>query len=218
MGAYPAEFNVDYPEGEIGRLSALWRSVSVAAIIVGTTLMIAVPTDLIRLGENLKLIVILLTVLYFVTQVLPYFLPLPPLLMLLFRKRYPRWWYNLVFKALVYSARVGLYLLLMMDRYPSSDANQHFRLDVPFPDSRRLNRYLPLVKWLLAAPHYIWVTVLSIVWLAITPVVWIAVLATGRHPKALFAFSEGYFRYLLRVFAYAFFLTTDRYPSFRLRP
>ena len=218
MGAYPVEFNVGYPGEEIGRRSAVSRIVLASAIFAVTVILFGIATNLIYLGENLNLYVTIISAAFVVTQFLPYVLPLPALLMLLFCRRYPRWWYNLCTQALRISARVGLYLLLMRTEYSSSDVNQDFRFDIAYPNARRLNRFLPLVKWLLAAPHYILLTLFAIVWVAITPAAWVAVLATGRHPKSMFQFSVGLFRWGLRVLAYAFLLTTDRYPPFSLRP
>lgn len=193
MGAYPVEFNVVYPEEDIGRISAILRIVLVSAILTVTVLLFGVATNLIYLGENLNVYVTIISAAFVVTQFLPYVLPIPALLMLLFRKRYPRWWYSICLQALRFSAHVGLYLLLMRSRYSSPHVDQDYRLDIAYPDAQHLNRFLPLVKWLLAAPHYIVLTLFTIVWLAITPVAWVAVLATGRHPRPLFEFSVGFF-------------------------
>jgi hypothetical protein len=93
------------------------------------------------------------------------------------------------------------------------------RLDFPYPDAKQdLNRWLPLVKWFLAIPHYI---VLFFLWLAVTVVLiitWFAILFTGRYPRSMFGFVEGVMRWTNRVIAYAFTLVTDRYPPFRLEP
>jgi Domain of unknown function (DUF4389) len=114
---------------------------------------------------------------------------------------------------------VGVYLALMEDRYPSTDEQQSVRLDFPYPDTpRELNRWLPLVKWFLAIPHYV---VLAFLWLAalvVTIIAWFAILFTGRYPRDMFDFVLGVFRWQNRVVGYAFILITDRYPPFRLRP
>jgi hypothetical protein len=142
-----------------------------------------------------------------------------PLLMILFRQKYPRWWFDWNLELMRFSNRVGAYLALLNDRYPSTDEHQYVRLDFPYPDARRdLNRWLPLVKWLLAIPHYI---VLVFLWLAALVVVilaWFAILFTGRYPRGMFDFVVGVGRWTVRVIAYAFALVTDRYPPFRLSP
>ena len=80
----------------------------------------------------------------------------PPLLMILFREKYPRWWYDWNLQLMRFSARVGVYLALMDDTYPSTDEEQSVKLEFPYPDAKNgLNRWLPLVKWLLAIPHFI---------------------------------------------------------------
>ena len=140
------------------------------------------------------------------------------LLMIVFRGRYPRWWFEFARELTRFGARVGAYAGLLTDKYPSTDEEQSIHLDVDYPAVERdLNRGLPLVKWLLAIPHYI---VLLVLWpLAILAVVvaWFAILATGRYPRALFNFVVGVGRWSLRVNAYAFLLVTDQYPPFSLR-
>jgi hypothetical protein len=144
---------------------------------------------------------------------------LGPLLMILFRQKYPRWWFDWNLELARFSNRVGAYLALLNDRYPSTDEHQYVRLDFPYPDARRdLNRWLPLVKWFLAIPHYV---VLVFLWLAavvIVVIAWFAILFTGRYPRGMFDFVVGVGRWTNRVLAYAFTLVTDRYPPFRLSP
>jgi len=139
-------------------------------------------------------------------------------LMLVFRRRYPRWWFDFARELMRFSARVGAYLFLLTDRYPSTEDEQAVHLEIDYPDARRdLNRFLPLVKWLLVLPHYI---VLSVLFLGVGLAVilaWFAILFTGRYPRALFNYVVGVFRWGLRVNAYAFLLVTDKYPPFRLR-
>ena len=107
----------------------------------------------------------------------------------------------------------------MDDRYPSTDEQQSVHLDFAYPDARSdLNRWLPLVKWLLAIPHYI---VLFFLWIAARRrviVAWFAILFTGRYPRGLFDFVVGVLRWHNRVVGYAFMLVTDEYPPFRLSP
>lgn len=142
---------------------------------------------------------------------------LATLLMILFRRRYPRWWFDFARELTRFAARVCAYLLLLTDRYPSTVEEQAVHLDIDYPDVERdLNRWLPLVKWLLAIPHYI---VLIVLWIAVVIVVviaWFAILITGRYPRSLFDFVVGVGRWTLRVDAYAFLLVTDRYPPISL--
>jgi uncharacterized protein DUF4389 len=140
-----------------------------------------------------------------------------PLLMILFRQKYPRWWFDFNVQLTRFSTRVSSYLALMSDRYPSTDEEQWVHLDLDYPDVKRdLNRWLPLVKWLLAIPHYIVLLFLSIAAVFAVIVAWLAILFTGRYPRGIFDFVEGVLRWWLRVEAYALLLVTDRYPPFRL--
>jgi hypothetical protein len=142
-----------------------------------------------------------------------------PLLMIVFRQKYPRWWFDWNLELTRFSSRVTLYGALLDDRYPSTDEAQSLRLDMPYPDARAdLNRWLPLVKWLLAIPHYIALVFLAIAALVCIVIAWFAILFTGRYPRGLFDFVVGVGRWGVRVSAYAFLLVTDRYPPFSLKP
>jgi hypothetical protein len=139
--------------------------------------------------------------------------------MILFRQKYPRWWFDWNLELLRFSNRIGVYLALMDDRYPSTDERQGVSLDFPYPDAKQgLNRWLPLVKWLLAIPHYILLAFLWIAALISVVIAWFAILFTGRYPRGLFNFVLGVFRWTNRVVGYAFILVTDEYPPFRLDP
>jgi hypothetical protein len=143
---------------------------------------------------------------------------LPTLLMIVFREKYPRWWFDWNLELLRFTNRVGTYFALMSDRYPSTDERQWVHLDFPYPDAKRdLNRWLPLVKWLLAIPHYIVLFFLYIGVVVVVIIAWFAILFTGRYPRGMFEFVEGVIRWHNRVAGYAFILVTDRYPPFSLR-
>jgi hypothetical protein len=140
-----------------------------------------------------------------------------PLLLIVFRQKYPRWWFDWNLELQRFSTRVGAYLALMDDRYPATDDQQSVHLDYPYPDvARDLNRWLPLVKWLLAVPHYVVLFFLDIAALVAVVVAWFAILFTGRYPRGIFQFVEGVVRWHSRVIGYALTLVTDVYPPFRL--
>jgi len=144
-------------------------------------------------------------------------LVLGPLLMLVFRRKYPRWWFDWNLELLRFGNRVLVYLALMDDRYPSTDEQQSVHLDIAYPDAERdLSRWLPLVKWLLALPHYLALAVLVLGAILAVIVAWLAILFTTRYPRMLFDFLEGVLRWYNRVVGYAFILATDRYPPFTL--
>jgi len=142
---------------------------------------------------------------------------LATLLMILFRQRYPRWWFDFALELARFGARLGAYLALLTDQYPSTVEEQDVHLEIDYPDVERdLNRWLPLVKWLLAIPHILVLLVLSVGACFAVVFAWFAILFTGRYPRGLFDFVVGVSRWWLRVEAYAFLLVTDRYPPFSL--
>ena len=143
----------------------------------------------------------------------------PVLLMIVFRQKYPRWWYDWNLELLRFENRVFVFLGLLDDKYPSTDEHQSVSLDFPYPDAKQgLNRWLPLVKWFLAIPHYIVLIFLGLAAIVCVIIAWFAILFTGRYPKGLFDFIVGVMRWANRVTAYAFVLVTDQYPPFRLSP
>jgi len=139
------------------------------------------------------------------------------LVMIVFRVKYPRWWFDFLLQVTRFSARVGAYLLLLTDTYPSTTDEQTVHLDLDYPEVERLNRFLPLVKWLLALPHYIVLVFLWVGAVLSAVVAWFAILFTGKYPRGLFDYVVGVMRWTLRVEAYAFLMLTDEYPSFGLR-
>jgi hypothetical protein len=138
-------------------------------------------------------------------------------LMILFRQRYPRWWFDFARELARFAARVGAYLVLLTDQYPSTVDEQSVHLEIDYPNVEQdLNRWLPLVKWLLAVPHFVVLAVLAVFALFAVVIAWFAILFTGRYPRTLFDFVVGLGRWALRVQAYAFLLVTDRYPPFSM--
>jgi hypothetical protein len=115
-----------------------------------------------------------------------------------------------------FSNRVTAYLALLDDRYPSTDEEQSVHLDFPYPDARQMNRWLPLVKWLLAIPHYFVLLFLGLGAILAIVAAWFAILLTGTYPRSLFDYVVGVLRWTNRVNGYAFTLITDQYPPFSL--
>ena len=151
--------------------------------------------------------------------VMPAAIALPLVMMILVRRKYPRWWFDFNLERTRFSARFSAYLLLLTDRYPSTDDEQSVHLDLDDPGvAVELSRWLPLVKWLLALPHYIVLALLQYLVLLVVLLAWLAIALSGRFPRALFEFVVGYLRWSLRVQAYTSLLITDRYPPFRLAP
>jgi hypothetical protein len=185
---YPVRLEIDYPERGLNRLTTFFRLITVIPIAI-------------------------------VLSAIGSLLILPVLLLLVFRRKYPRWWFDFNRELLRFTNRVTAYLMLLACRYPSTDEGQYVHLDFPYPDAERdLNRWLPLVKWLLAIPHYVVLAFLYIGVLFAVIIAWFAILFTGRYPRGLFDFVVGVFRWSNRVTGYAFILVTDAYPPFRLRP
>ena len=207
---YPVGLSIDYPERDLNRLTSALRIFTVIpiAIVLGTIGGYGAQWGA---GGSRGATTIALggTGLLFV----------PPLLMILFRQKYPRWWFDWNLQLLRFANRVGAYLALMDDRYPSTEEEQAVHLDFAYPDAEHdLNRWLPLVKWLLAVPHYIVLFLLSIAAFFVVIAAWFSILFTGRYPRGMFGYVEGVIRWHNRVAAYALVLVTDRYPPFRLRP
>jgi hypothetical protein len=204
---YPVQFAVEYPDRPLNRLTTAFRPFVAIPIMIVLATIGGVEVDWTEGNRDLTV------------GTLGGILFVPALLMIVFRQKYPRWWFTFNLELQRFTNRVGAYLALMSDRYPSTDEEQYVTLDIPYPDAQRdLNRWLPLVKWLLAIPHYI---VLAFLWLAallVAIAAWFAVLFTGRFPRGMFEFIEGVLRWTNRVEAYMLLLATDRYPPFRLSP
>ena len=200
---YPATLTVDYPEKPLSRLTTAFRFLWIIPIAIIAALVGTGSINMEAVGYSWQ---------WAVGGVL--FAPV--LLMILFRQKYPRWWYDWNLQLARFVARVTIYAQLLRDEYPSTDEEQAVHLDFHYPDAKQLNRWLPLVKWLLALPHWI---VLPFLYLAVFVCViisWFAILFTGRYPVSLFMFVVGVNRWFLRVMAYAVLLVTDQYPPFRL--
>ena len=204
---YPLTFSVDYPDRSLDRLSSAFRIFTIIPIaIVAATIEGGSYTT--QGGQGVK---------YAGGGIGT--LVLPVALMLLFRKKYPRWWYDWNLQLARFSNRILVYLALMDDRYPSTDEEQAVHLDFAYPDAEHdLSRGLPLIKWLLAIPHYLVLIFLTIGAIIAAIIAWFSILFTGRYPRSLFDYIEGVIRWSNRVAAYAAFLVTDEYPPFSLQP
>jgi hypothetical protein len=210
--AYPVQLEVDYPDRPLNRLTTALRVFTIIPIAIVLATVSGETSSWSGgggAGDATRTVVVGAGGVLFAG----------PLLMILFRQKYPRWWFDWNLELTRFSSRVVLYGALLDDRYPSTDEAQSLRLEIPYPDARtELNRWLPLVKWLLAIPHYIVLVFLGIAAFVCVVIAWFAILFTGRYPRGLFDFVVGVGRWGTRVTAYAFLLTTDRYPPFSLAP
>ena len=201
---YPARLDIDYPEEGLNRVTTLFRIIMLIPVGIVISLLTSGYGNIYEIGDATWIVISS-----------GGFLFGPTLLMLLFRRKYPRWWFDWNLELMRFSTRVGAYFLLMRDEYPSTDDEQAVHLELDYPDAEEdLNRWLPLVKWLLAIPHYIVLTILGVIATVLLVLAWFAILFTGRYPRGLFRFMLGVNRWSLRVAAYMWLLTTDRYPPF----
>jgi uncharacterized protein DUF4389 len=206
--SYPVTLSIDYPDRQLNRLTTFFRIFTAIPILIllgtvtGGTWQWSTDHNTTGAAAGIG------GALFF-----------GPLLMILFRRKYPRWWFDWNLELQRFINRANVYMSLMDDRYPSTDDHQSVHLDYRYPDaSVELNRWLPLVKWLLAIPHYFVLIFLEIGAFLVVVVAWFAILFTGRYPRGLFDYVEGVIRWQNRVVAYAFTLVTDAYPPFRLNP
>jgi Domain of unknown function (DUF4389) len=203
--SYPIRYSVDYPDRDLNRLTTFFRVFAAIPILFvlgsvngGTWEWSYERGEAVAVGAG--------GLLFF-----------GPLLMILFRQKYPRWWFDWNRELLRFSNRAGIYVALMDDRYPSTDEQQSVHLDIDYPDAQHeLNRWLPLVKWFLAIPHYVVLVFLYVAAVVVIVIAWFAILFTGRYPRGLFDFLVGVGRWQNRVVGYALLLVTDRYPPFSL--
>jgi hypothetical protein len=203
---YPLTFSVDYPDRDLNRLSSFFRLFTAIPVLLLFSLLTGTG-DRAWIGDHTAGVASSGVALLLV----------PVAVMLLIRRTYPRWWFDWNRELVRFVNRIFAYLLLMDDRYPSTQDQQAIRLEFAFPDEKKLNRFLPLVKWILALPHYIVLLVLHLGAFFCAIAAWFAILFTGRYPLPLFDFVEGVLRWNNRVAAYMALLITDRYPPFSLR-
>ena len=206
---YPARLEVAYPE-RLNRLTTAFRLVLVIPIAIVSGVLTGGGTQRVRTSGGKWVTTTSASIaggLFGAT-----------LLMILFRRRYPRWWFDFALELTRFTTRIAAYLALLTDKYPSTVEHQAVALDIDYPDVEQdLNRWLPLVKWFLAIPHYIVLVFLALGAVISVIIAWFAIVFTGRYPRALFDYIVGVGRWGLRIQAYAFLLVTDRYPPFSLR-
>ena len=207
---YPVQLAVDYPDRPLNRLTSAFRIFTAIPILILLAALGSNGSYTWSHGDHQSTRSGAVGVGLLVAA---------PALMILFRQKYPRWWFDWNVNLLAFVNRVGAYCLLLTDVYPATDEEQTVHLEVPYPDAQNdLVRWMPLVKWALAIPHYI---VLFFLWIGVIVcaiIAWFAILFTGRYPRGLFDYIVGVGRWGNRVTAYAFILTTDQYPPFRLSP
>jgi small-conductance mechanosensitive channel len=214
-GAYPARLEIDYPE-KLDRFSTFFRLIWIIPIAIIANLLSSTGSSTVTTVVNLDTGEVvrrttesgggIVAGLFAATA-----------LMIVFRERYPRWWFDFSREFARFGMRIGAYLVLLTDQYPSTEDAQAVHLDIDYPDVKQdLNRFLPLVKWLLAIPHYIVLVVLAIGAIFSIFIAWFAILFTGRYPRGLFDYVVGVARWGLRVQAYSILLVTDDYPPFSL--
>lgn len=205
--SYPASLTIDYPDRKLNRLTSFFRIIVTIPICIIVALL---GNDAASWGTHVEGWRTAITA--------GGLLFLPLVLMILFRAKYPKWWFdwNLAFTR--FSYRLSAYILLLRDEYPSTDEEQAIHLDLIYPDAQtELGRGWPLIKWFVAIPHYIVLVFLAIAVFVVWIIAWFAILFTGRYPRGLFDFTSGVLRWGLRVWAYAFLLITDKYPAFSLK-
>ena len=202
--AYPASLEIDYPDRSLNRLTSFFRIFAIIPIVIVLMLL----TGGFNSGGDSGGFRLVISGVGFTL--------VPLVLMILFRKKYPKWWYDWNLALTKFSYRVSSYFLLLRDEYPSTDEEQAVHVEMLYPDAQQLGRGMPLVKWFLAIPHWIVLCFLGIAALVCAIIAWFAILFTGRYPRGLFNFIVGVMRWSLRVEAYAFLLITDRYPPFSL--
>jgi hypothetical protein len=201
---YPVKLSFYYPDRKLNRLTTFFRIFMVIPIFIILAALAGVSFKWGAANNGWQVGAAGLVV-------------LPTILMLLFRKKYPKWWFDWNLALTKFSTRVSVYLALLTDVYPSTDEEQSVNITMDYPDAQNdLNRWLPLVKWIMAIPHYIVLLFLAIAAFVVVIIAWFAILFTGRYPSGLFDFVVGVNRWSLRVAAYAFILVTDKYPPFSL--
>ena len=205
---YAARLDIDYPE-KLGRFTTFFRVILIIPILIILTLLTSTGNETLitETGEEVQR----------TGGGISGGLWIATVLMIVFRERYPRWWFDFARELARFGTRVGAYLALLTDQYPSVVDEQAVHLEIDYPDAKTdLNRWMPLFKWFLAIPHYIVLAFLGVGAVFAVMIAWFAILFTGKYPQSLFDYVVGVSRWVLRVEAYAILLVTDQYPPFSL--
>lgn len=201
---YPVDLTIDYQDRELSKTTTFFRIFTAIPILIVFGWLASAATA----GADET---------WMAPAATAGLIVVPTALLIIFRQKYPRWWFDFNRELTAFSYRVGVYLLLIDDTYPSTDEEQSVHLTLDYPDvERELSQFMPLIKWLLAIPHFV---ILFFLWVGVffgTIYAWFIILFTGRYPRDIFDFIVGVNRWSLRVTAYAALMTTDEYPPFRL--
>lgn len=243
VNEYPVKLSIDYPDRPVNRLTSFFRIFTIIPIgFIAFIMMQTLPflqvnasynaneqeinyfiTRFFTSGIDIGDVIILAVVAVFLVPIIIFMagfisnLGNPMVLMLVFRKKYPKWWFDYFVMLIKFLTRVSSYVMLLTDVYPSTDEDQNVHIEITYPDAEKdLSQGLPLIKWFLAIPHYIVLAFMAIAVFVCGILVWFAILFTGRVPRGLFDFIVGFYRWVLCVSAYAFFQFTDEYPLFSL--
>ena len=204
MEKYPVSLSIDYSD-KSNRVTVLFRLFLAIPILIILALLTSSSYESEQAAKEVERV-------YSVGIIF-----LPTLLMIVFRRKYPKWWFDWNLALTKFSIRVVSYLLLLRDEYPSTDEEQAVHVQIHYPDvEKELNQWLPLIKWLLVIPHFIILCFIMVGVIFCTLIAWFIILFSGKYPKSIFDFVVGFLRWILRVDAYAILLTTDEYPPFRL--
>jgi hypothetical protein len=240
---YPVKVNIDYPNRELNRLTSFFRLFTVMPIALVAALFVSgLPSGgstssynmnhqqindffarYFAGGTNAPDLIALLIAAAFLAPIVLFIIGFianllnPVVLMLVFRQKYPKWWFDYYVMLLKFFSRIFSYLTLLSDIYPSTDEEQNVHIEIPYPDVKtQLSQGLPLIKWFLAIPHYIILCFVAFAAVICDIIIWFAILFTGKAPKGLFDFIVGFYRWAVRVSAYACFQFSDKYPPFSL--
>lgn len=240
---YPVKLNIDYPDRKLNKLTSFFRLFTVLPIgFVAALFVSGLPSGssytsystsnqevndffarYFAPGASAPDLIALLVAAAFLAPILLFIIGFianlfnPIVLMLVFRQKYPKWWFDYYVMLLKFFSRIFSYFTLLTDVYPSTDEEQNVHIEITFPDAKKeLSQGLPLIKWFLAIPHYIVLFFLAFAAVICDILIWFAILFTGKAPKGLFDFIVGFYRWSIRVSAYASFQFTDKYPPFSL--
>lgn len=199
----PTELSIDYPDRKLNRVKTFLRPILAIPILIILGGLFGAPFFWEQGMWHWKI------------PALPAFVIGPTALMILFKQKYPSWWFDWNLNMTRFSTRVFSYMALLTDVYPSTDDPQGVDLKLYRPNPEEdLVRWMPYLKWFLAIPHYVVLFFLNTAGTMAIVLAWFSILFTGRYPKKLFNFVVEIYHWNLRVVSYAFLFITDNYPPF----